>query len=271
MRVAVPDAEPTTVVVLAKGLFSTMDHMDVFLDLLAAEGHVAASVEFEGPGGTWKVTNGTRDVVDAGRLLASAFPDTRLVLYGFSMGGQIALLAAGEASGLFDHVISGAGVTDLDAMWLEHITWRPLIEAEVGGTPLDVPERYASLSPVDRVDDLADAGTTSIHLIHALADTLVPSTQSDRLYEALSPRTAVVYRQVTTNQDAWVCAPLTDLCVGALPVGPGNHEVSVFGVVQDVLLDVAAGRYDAAHSGRILVDAALDVEVPLPDLPAPHQ
>ena len=130
-------------------------------------------------------------------------PD-RIVLWGTSAGGHLALLASGTLNLDFDEIPSGdnpvefdygdsvkcvmdmAGPTDLTMLdeWLPHI--RRLINQMLGvSESLDGIEEplpgAVEASPVTYVD----AGDPPVFIVHGFADVIVPSAQSEALYGAL--------------------------------------------------------------------------------------
>ena len=145
-----------------------ISHSRALAAAIAAEGYAVWSVEYRrlgNPGGGWPgtfhdVAHGT----DFVRELARRFPlDTmRVALVGHSAGGQFALWLAGRhnlAKGSefataaplrVRGVVSLEGVTDLRAF----ATVKPdgcnaVVSRVMGGTPTEVPDRYAQLSPLE--------------------------------------------------------------------------------------------------------------------------
>ena len=263
-RVGIPAVHDGGIVLLGKGLFTSLDTMNGVIELLAANGHIAVAPEFRGPEGTWKVRSGAQDMAVAASELHDAYPDARMTAFGFSMGAEVVALAATQTDeGVIDDLVLGGPVTDLAQTWRTQTSWQALIEDEAGGTPDDVPAAYAALSPMQRVPDLA--GPPRIHLVHALADTLVPVTQSERYHAALD-RAAVpgTLHIVASNPGAWICTPLIALCSPPLPAGPANHEASIIGPVWSVLWDVLGGRWtDLEDRESYLIDGVTGIETPL--------
>lgn len=224
---AVPAAPPTTLVVLAHpwGVGAEMFRED--MRALAAEGVLAVAMEFRGPPDAFKVRAGVEDTVAATLALQAEHPTVdRTLLYGFSMGGEVAMLAVAAAPpGTYDYVFSGAGVTDLENLWHSFLYVRPFVERETGGTPTEVPGEYAARSPIDRVADLRGKGVQRFFLVHGAGDAPVPVEQAERLYDAMAKAgLPVSYYVVTTNRDPWVCTPVLTICAGSAPTGVANHE-----------------------------------------------
>ena len=160
---------------------------------LVKHGVAAWNIEYRrvGNGGGWPGT--LRDVAravdalaDIARPAAAGRLDLdRVVTVGHSAGGQLAMWLAGrhkleaQAPGAqpvvrIRGVVSQAGVLDLvrgaDARLGDGAVMRFL-----GGTPAEVPDRYAQASPYE----LLPIGVPAT-LIHGLKDNVVPIEQSDR-------------------------------------------------------------------------------------------
>ncbi len=135
-------------------------------------------------GGGWPGT--LQDVAQATdhlTKLASSYPldVQRVVGVGHSAGGHLALwlagrtriakesaLAHGDTPQPLIGAISLAGVADLELAWRLHLSRDAVVEL-LGGTPEEVPERYALASPVA----LSPLGTPQV-LIHGTDDNNVP-------------------------------------------------------------------------------------------------
>jgi acetyl esterase/lipase len=132
---------------------------------LADHGYEAWNVEYRrvGAGGGWPETfdDVSRAVVDAPRPL---------VTIGHSAGGQLALWLGAEARAAL--AVSQAGVVDLDEAWRLGLSNRAAGEL-LGGSPEEVPERYAAASPAARVP----LGIPQL-LVHGRADDIVPPAMS---------------------------------------------------------------------------------------------
>jgi acetyl esterase/lipase len=91
----------------------------------------------------------------------------KTLVMGHSAGAQLALcLAAHEPN--VKHVISLAGVVDLQRAWEQHLSNDAVVEF-LGGKPKDVPEHYRDADPLE----LSIKHATQ-WLIHGLADDMVP-------------------------------------------------------------------------------------------------
>lgn len=119
-------------------------------------------------------------------LSASARLDLdRIVLIGHSAGGQLALLTAARPRLAPDHplrgpnplpvrgVVSLSGITDLREYALRPGGCNAAAARLAGGSPAEVPERYALASPVE----LLPLGVP-VRLVHGRLDPIVPVEQS---------------------------------------------------------------------------------------------
>jgi acetyl esterase/lipase len=113
---------------------------------LVARGWAVWNIEYRrlGGGGGWPATfEDVRSAIDALPVEAS-----RVVAIGHSAGGQLAVWAAAE--GLVDAAVSQAGALDLEQ--LSRLgTSDDVVNQLLGGTPEEVPERYAQASPRRRL------------------------------------------------------------------------------------------------------------------------
>lgn len=189
------EGEPRGTVVVIHGGFWRSRH-DLALGrplaaTLAAAGYAAWNIEYRrvGTGGGWPST--FDDVAAAVDLLADQEwldPD-RVVALGHSAGGHLAAWLAARP-GLPSAVpgadprvrlrgaVSQAGVLDLvDAARRE--VGRGAVDDLLGGTPDDVPDRYAHASPAERLP----VGVPVV-CVHGDADVNVPLRQSERYVAA---------------------------------------------------------------------------------------
>jgi acetyl esterase/lipase len=159
---------------------------------LRRRGWAAWNIEYRrvGDGGGWPAT--FEDVAAAIDLLAeleAPLDRERISALGHSAGGQLALWAAsrgrleagapgyraGPQRVRLQRVIAQAGVCDLAGA---HRRWRGgAAEALMGGSPQDLPERYAMADPLA----LAPAGAPVL-LVHGTIDEVV-SVEFSRSYE----------------------------------------------------------------------------------------
>ena len=140
------------------------DLMDPLCDDLATRGYRAWNVEYRrvGAGGGWPST--FEDVETAMR--AAVAEGTPLVTLGHSAGGHLALWAAARCGA--DLAVAQAGVTDLREAWERGLSSRAAGEL-LGGSPDEVPERYAAASPAE----LLPLGLRQL-VVHGRRDDIVP-------------------------------------------------------------------------------------------------
>jgi acetyl esterase/lipase len=151
---------------------------------LASRGYASFNLEYRrvGDGGGWPTT--LQDVADGIDLLGSLNVDTsHVVAIGHSAGGQLAAWAAGRsrlpvsAPGrdpkvAVTAVVSQAGVLDLTTAAMTGVGGTA--EADfLGGTPAQVPQRYAIADPIKQVPLAA-----TVLCVHSRADQNVPFAQS---------------------------------------------------------------------------------------------
>jgi acetyl esterase/lipase len=141
------------------------DLMEALCRDLAARGYEAWNVEYRriGAGGGWPETfdDVSRAVHDAQRPL---------ITIGHSAGGHLALWLAAEVRAAL--AVSQAGVVDLEEAWRLGLSSRAAGEL-LGGSPEEVPERYAAASPAARVP----LGVPQL-LVHGRRDDIVPPAMS---------------------------------------------------------------------------------------------
>jgi dipeptidyl aminopeptidase/acylaminoacyl peptidase len=256
---AVPEGQPTTLVVLGHPWLRAADTFTDDLRRLADAGVLAVALDYRGAGEDFKVKAGVEDTVAATLALQAEFPSVdRTLLYGWSMGGEVAFLAVAAAPpGTYDYVFDGAGVTDLEALWHAFVAARPAIERETGGPPTQVPDEYRARSPVHRVADLAGKGVSRYFMVHAAGDSPVPVEQAERLYDALSDAgLPVSYYVVTMDQKPFLCTPVVTVCLDSPPKGVANHEAGGLRLMDpflqhriDRLPDPAAGAVRGTYDG----------------------
>ena len=133
---------------------------------LARRGFVSVNAEYRrvGLGGGYPET--LDDAVAATRWAVDRFEDVTLL--GHSAGGQLALYAASKVP--VRRVVAMAAPCDLRR------GHGPMVHAFLGGTPSEVPDRYAVASPVE----LAPLGVPTL-LVHGVNDATV-SVEHSRNY-----------------------------------------------------------------------------------------
>lgn len=209
---AVPESSPSTLVVVAHGWGGDAAGHRADLEAVAARGGLAVAMDYRGDRGAFKVLAGVQDTVAATLLLQAEYPGIRLtMLYGWSMGGEIAFLAPLVAPpGTYDYVFSGAGVMDLESFWHEAPLARAAIENETGGPPTEVPAQYVARSPRAHATQFAKSGVARVFLVHGAADWPVPVEHAELMYTALEEAGQPVSYYVVTKDRDDVC--LLDKC-----------------------------------------------------------
>jgi poly(3-hydroxybutyrate) depolymerase len=148
---------------------------------------------------SWGYPGQIEDLARMPALLRTAFPwlaldDTRIYAIGDSMGGQEALLLAARPEAHLAGVVAFDPVTKMAARYRQwsltpgehHLP--ALARIEFGGTPAQVPERYAARSPASR--------------LHAIARSGIPLqlwwSHRDRIVTDQAEETGALYRQLRT-------------------------------------------------------------------------
>jgi len=147
------DSGPTAIAIVIHGGFwrdrYDLHLMDGLCADLAVRGWAACNLEYRrvgADGGGWPMTfDDVRAGIDAVTTLP-ALPVDRVVTIGHSAGGHLALWAA-AAHGAVTDAVSLAGVTDLEDAWARGLS-SDATGGFMGGSPAEVPERYAEGSPM---------------------------------------------------------------------------------------------------------------------------
>jgi len=187
------DRRPGVVIVIHGGFwrsaFDASGGRPLCVDL-AERGWVAWNLEYRrvGNGGGWPTT--LSDVAAAVDLLAGLDVDrSQVVAVGHSAGGQLAAWAAGRArlpagapgtaaTVAVTAVVAQAGVLDLATAATTGVGGTAVTDF-LGGTPNEVPQRYAWADPILQVP-LA----VPVVCVHGRADESVPFSQSERYVAA---------------------------------------------------------------------------------------
>jgi acetyl esterase/lipase len=155
---------------------------------LAGRGWAAWNIEYRRlgrlSGGGWPCT--FDDVASAVDALADlpALDLSRVVAIGHSAGGHLAAWVASRAAldaeprVRVTAVVSQAGVVDLRHAWDLRLS-NGVVRQFLGGTPDELPDRYALASPVERLP----AGVRML-LVHGGRDDTVPPVISERYLAA---------------------------------------------------------------------------------------
>jgi acetyl esterase/lipase len=170
-----------------------LTHVAAAADALTKVGYAVWVPEYRRVGDDGGGFPGTFDdiaaAVDHVRALAVKYPaldTTRVVIAGHSAGGQLALWAASRrandaASGLavsrtplrIAGVVSLAGITDLASYGAAPGSCNSAVPPLLSGGPAQVPERYAAVSPIERLPIGAP-----VAIVHGAEDPIVPVAQS---------------------------------------------------------------------------------------------
>lgn len=231
--VAVPEGIPTSLVLVAHGWGGDAALHRPDLEALAAHGALAAAMDYRGARDAFKVNAGVEDTNAAALALQDEYPEVdRTMIYGWSMGGEIALLAPlAVPPGTYDYVFSGAGVMDLETFWHEWPLARPAIENETGGPPTAVAREYDDRSPEVRVGAIATRGLARVFLVQAAADATVPMEHAERVYTAFQEVGQPVSYYVVTKDRTVVCA-VGQCQPQTLPAG---HEAGRFSLMRSFI------------------------------------
>ena len=98
----------------------------------------------------------------------------RIVAAGHSAGGQLALWLAAQIAVNLRGVVPLAAVSDLRRAWALQLS-NGVVRQLLGGTPEQVPQRYATTSPYELLPI-----SVAQRLIHGTADNIVPFDMSER-------------------------------------------------------------------------------------------
>jgi hypothetical protein len=147
----------------------------------------------------WRVQEGAEDSIAAAKLFNAGCRTGGVnSVYGISMGGNTSGLVAamkptdGQGKPLFDYWFAIEPAVNVTETWAEASAVAQSgntfaknavadIEAEMGGTPADVPSVYQSHTVVARISDIAAAGLKGVAVVQGVDDGLVPYNQSREL------------------------------------------------------------------------------------------
>ncbi|HWL37585.1 MAG TPA: alpha/beta hydrolase [Frankiaceae bacterium] len=185
----------------------------------------------------WEAHEGAEDSIAAAQLFQRACPTAHtIVMYGVSMGGNIAGLAvaynAKRSNGkpLFDYLFDIEGAVNVTETYLEA---RGLaqsgnqfakdavadIEREMGGKFEDKRDVYLDRTVVNRVDDIAAAGIKGVVMVHGVDDGLVGYNQSPEFLTRLRQAGVPVdfWTAVTRGEDSEPGTTLDGYVTGSIP------------------------------------------------------
>ena len=175
---------PHPVVIFIHGGFwraaYNLDHAGHLCTALARAGAATWSIEYRrigDPGGGWPGT--LEDVLHASEHLVRIAPRygldlKRIVASGHSAGGQLVLWLAAQMAVDLRGVAPLAAVSDLRRAWALQLSGG-VVRQFLGGTPEQVPQRYASTSPIELLPI-----SVPQRMIHGTADEIVPFEMSER-------------------------------------------------------------------------------------------
>lgn len=177
---------------------STCDltHVAGAVHALANEGYIVWVPEYRrlgNQGGGWPGTfEDIANAVDHLRTLAASIPEidlARVILAGHSAGGQLALWACSRRAGETPSgkarsplpvvgVVGLASITDLATYGAAVGGCNASVTPLLGGTPREVADRYAAVSPVELVPL-----HVPVHLVHGALDPVVPVRMAEQYVE----------------------------------------------------------------------------------------
>jgi len=160
-----------------------LDHAGHICAALTRAGAATWSLEYRrigDPAGGWPGT--LDDIVHGAEFIKRIAPRYRLDLHrmvaaGHSAGGQLVLWLAAQMAVDLRGVVPLAGVTDLRRAWALQLSGG-VVRQFLGGTPDQVPQRYASTSPIELLPI-----SVPQRLLHGTADDVVPFEMSERFAE----------------------------------------------------------------------------------------
>ena len=184
-----PETEgPHPVVVFIHGGFwraaFDLTHARPLCAALAAAGFAVWSLEYRRlgqPGGGYPGTlDDVREAAAHLHALAGIHPLdlTRVIAAGHSAGGQLALWLAAQDTLKLRGVVSLAGVADLRLGWSLQLS-DGVVGEFMGGTPDEVPERYAAASPIELLPMRVPQ-----RIVHGTDDRVVPFVIGERFAKA---------------------------------------------------------------------------------------
>jgi acetyl esterase/lipase len=210
-RYALPaTANPTQLVVMFHGSHNDSCSWREHLRRTAVEyGAVAVAMDYTGQRTEgdvekygWFMRAGAADSIEAAQYFLAQYPSiTEVFAMGISMGANASGVALAspdavraDGSPLFDYWVAVEGVHNLIEEYLIIRAVAPAVadaavaqqemEEENGGTIEEAPDRYAEITNVLRVQDMAYL--KSAVMVHGIDDGLVPTTQSREMTVALN-------------------------------------------------------------------------------------
>jgi dipeptidyl aminopeptidase/acylaminoacyl peptidase len=134
--------------------------------------------------GGWGVNDAQDFLEPIAELIAEGIADPqRIAVTGYSYGGYMTCYLTSHHP-QFAAAVAGGPVTDLTSMAGTADNRRGLSESEFGGRPWEERERYAAMSPLDRIEDV-EAPTL---ILQGEADVRCPLGQAQQWHTALRER-----------------------------------------------------------------------------------
>lgn len=183
-----PGPHPTVLVVHGgfwRNVFN-LDYTSHMCEALARAGAAAWNIEYRrlgDPGGGW--TGTFDDMVRAAEHLPQLaqrynLDMNRLVGAGHAAGGHLMLWLAAQRVADLRGVVGLAAISDLKRAFALQIDGG-VVAKLLGGTPVQVPQRYAAASPIEMLPI-----SVQQRMIHGTADNVVPFDMSERFVKASS-------------------------------------------------------------------------------------
>ncbi len=165
-------------------------HVRPMAQALVGQGLTVAVPEYRRTGGVGELAGGWPATFDDLRAVMGRLPDLltavgvpepgATVVVGHSAGGHLALWLAAEGFAM-TRAVGLAPVADLRAAARDHLGDDAVVDL-LGGTPDQVPDRYAAADPAVL---LADRPAPELVVVHGCEDRNVPVTHSRALAERL--------------------------------------------------------------------------------------
>jgi len=157
-----------------------LDHAGHLCAALTRAGAATWNIEYRrigDPGGGWPGT--LEDVLHASEHLVRVAPHygldlKRIVASGHSAGGQLVLWLAAQMAVDLRGITPLAAVSDLRHAWALQLSGG-VVRQFLGGAPEQVPQRYASTSPIELLPI-----SVPQRMVHGTADEIVPFEMSER-------------------------------------------------------------------------------------------
>ena len=177
-------AGPHPIVVFIHGGFwraaYNLDHAGHMCAALTRAGAATWSIEYRrigDAGGGWPGT--LDDVLHGAEHIAKLAPRYgldlgRLVAAGHSAGGHLVLWLAAQRALDLRGVVPLAAVSDLRRAWALQLS-NGVVKQFLGGSPDQVPQRYASTSPIELLPI-----SVPQRMVHGTADNIVPFEMSEK-------------------------------------------------------------------------------------------